>query len=118
MKVPDHTDRFGEILRDMTKNRWCITIANLGLFALIVLGIIIAMMMQTQVASEWKEILLLLIGAFLGNYNKVTDFWFSNFERDKMLVQKMDEEDGLSVSTVQLQEPTVTPSATTSKRDK
>lgn len=94
MKLVDKKDRFGELFRDMTKNRWCITVINLGLFGTIVLGIIIAMVLGTKMASEWKEILLLLIGAFLGNYNKVTDFWFSNYERDKLLVQKMDEEDG------------------------
>lgn len=94
MKHVDKKDRFGELFRDMTKNRWCITVINLGLFGTIILGIIIAMVLGTKMASEWKEILLLLIGAFLGNYNKVTDFWFSNYERDKLLVQKMDEEDG------------------------
>jgi hypothetical protein len=35
----------------------------------------------------------------VGNLNKVVDFWFSNEDRDKMLVQKMDEEDGVSLSS-------------------
>ena len=43
--------------------------------------------------------LLILLGAFVGNLNKVVDFWFSNEDRDKMLVQKMDEEDGVSLSS-------------------
>jgi hypothetical protein len=40
------------------------------------------------------------MGAFVGNLNKVVDFWFSNDDRDKLLVQKMDEEDGESFSNI------------------
>ena len=91
-------NRFGLLLESMTNKRWKITLINLGTFAFIVLGIVAAIMMQTPVASEWKELLLLLLGAFIGNYNKVGEFWFSNEDRDKLLVQKMDEEDGVSMS--------------------
>ena len=60
---------------------------------MIVIGILLATVLQTPVASEWKELLLLMLGAFIGNYNKTAEFWFSNEDRDKLLVQKMDEED-------------------------
>jgi hypothetical protein len=49
-------------------------------------------------ATEWKELLLLLLGAFIGSYGKIIDYWFSDTDKDKMLVQKMDEEDGTSLS--------------------
>jgi hypothetical protein len=42
--------------------------------------------------------LLLLLGAFIGSYGKIIDYWFSDTDKDKMLVQKMDEEDGVSLS--------------------
>ena len=38
------------------------------------------------------------IGAFIGSYGKIIDYWFSDTDKDKMLVQKMDEEDGVSLS--------------------
>lgn len=91
---PDPHNRFGEMFIIMTRNRWRITVINLITFALICVGIIIAMTMHTEVASEWKEILMLLLGAFIGNYNKVGEFWFQNQENDRLIVQKMDEEDG------------------------
>lgn len=90
--MEDH-NRFGMLLQSMTDKRWNITLINLGTFALIVVGILVAIALNTPVASEWKELLLLLLGAFIGNYNKVGEFWFSNEDRDKLLVQKMDEED-------------------------
>jgi hypothetical protein len=54
--------------------------------------------MNTQVGQEWKELLLLMLGAFIGSYGKIIDYWFSDTDKDKMLVQKMDEEDGVSMS--------------------
>jgi hypothetical protein len=49
-------------------------------------------------AGEWKELLMLLLGAFIGSYGKIIDYWFSDTDKDKMLVQKMDEEDGVTLS--------------------
>jgi hypothetical protein len=89
----DTSNRFGDLLQAMTEKRWKITLMLLFTFLMIIIGIITAIMNQTPVVSEWKELLLLMLGAFIGNYNKVTDFWFSNEDRDKLLVQKMDEED-------------------------
>ncbi len=39
-----------------------------------------------------------MLGAFIGSYGKIIDYWFSDTDKDKMLVQKMDEEDGTSLS--------------------
>jgi hypothetical protein len=57
-----------------------------------------AISLQTPMAAEWKELLLLLLGAFIGSYGKIIDYWFSDTDKDKMLVQKMDEEDGTTLS--------------------
>jgi hypothetical protein len=70
----------------------------LGGFMLIIGGIFVAIVRGTNVEGEWKELLLLLLGAFIGSYGKIIDYWFSDTDKDKMLVQKMDEEDGVSLS--------------------
>ena len=51
-----------------------------------------------EIQEDWKEMLLILLGAFVGNLNKVVDYWFNSEDRDKMLIQKVDEEDGVSLS--------------------
>jgi hypothetical protein len=51
--------------------------------------------------------LLILLGAFVGNLNKVVDYWFNSEDRDKMLIQKVDEEDGVSLSNVSEDYPAV-----------
>jgi hypothetical protein len=68
-------------------------------FMMIVAGITMAVYNQTTIDGEWKELLLLMLGAFIGSYGKIIDYWFSDTDKDKMLVQKMDEEDGTSLSS-------------------
>lgn len=89
---------FKELLKDMMQRRWFITALVLGSFMLIIAGIFTAITYGTAIAGEWKELLLLLLGAFIGSYGKIIDYWFSDTDKDKMLVQKMDEEDGVTLS--------------------
>lgn len=89
---------FKDLLNSMMKRRWYITALVLGSFILIIGGIFIAISSNTAASAEWKELLLLMLGAFIGSYGKIIDYWFSDTDKDKMLVQKMDEEDGVSLS--------------------
>ncbi len=89
---------FKELLNAMMKRRWYITALVLGSFILIIGGIFGAITSNTSASAEWKELLLLMLGAFIGSYGKIIDYWFSDTDKDKMLVQKMDEEDGVSLS--------------------
>jgi hypothetical protein len=91
---------FRELLNSMMTRRWLITLIVLITFMAVALGIMISIHMNTAMAQEWKELLLLLLGAFIGSYGKIIDYWFSDTDKDKMLVQKMDEEDGVSLSNV------------------
>jgi hypothetical protein len=69
------------------------------LFTLIIVGINAAVFFGASIQEDWKEMLLILLGAFVGNLNKVVDYWFNSEDRDKMLIQKVDEEDGVSLSS-------------------
>jgi len=89
---------FKDLLSNMMKRRWYITALVLGGFMLIIGGMFFAIFHKSEIAGEWKELLLLLLGAFIGSYGKIIDYWFSDTDKDKMLVQKMDEEDGTSMS--------------------
>lgn len=89
---------FKDLLNAMMKRRWFITAMVLGGFMIIIAGIFSAILVKTPMSGEWKELLLLLLGAFIGSYGKIIDYWFSDTDKDKMLVQKMDEEDGVSLS--------------------
>ena len=90
---------FRDLLNLMMKRRWWITALVLGGFVVIIGGIFFAILDKSPISGEWKELLLLLLGAFIGSYSKIIDYWFSDTDKDKMLVQKMDEEDGVSLSS-------------------
>jgi hypothetical protein len=94
------SQRFNYMLQQMQNNRWKITLIILFTFFFIIFGINSAVFFGVTIQESWKEMLLILLGAFVGNLNKVIDYWFSNEDRDKMLVQKMDEEDGSTSSNV------------------
>jgi hypothetical protein len=96
-KVADN-NRFYHMLQQMQSNRWRITAIVLGLFTLIIVGINAGVFLGATINEDWKEMLLILLGAFVGNLNKVVDYWFNSEDRDKMLIQKVDEEDGVSLS--------------------
>ena len=89
---------FKDLLNAMMLRRWYITALVLGSFVLIIGGIFMALNNNISAAAEWKELLLLMLGAFIGSYGKIIDYWFSDTDKDKMLVQKMDEEDGTTLS--------------------
>jgi len=99
VKVEDK-NRFYYMLQQMQANRWKITMIVLFLFFFIIAGINSAVFFGVSIEENWKEMLLILFGAFVGNLNKVVDYWFNSEDRDKMLIQKVDEEDGSSLSNV------------------
>lgn len=97
-KKVDDKNRFYFMLQQMQTNRWKITGIVLFLFFFIIFGINMAVFLNVSIQESWKEMLLILLGAFVGNLNKVIDYWFNSEDRDKMLIQKVDEEDGKSLS--------------------
>ena len=104
----ENSQRFNFMLQQMQSNRWKITLIILLTFFFIIFGIVLSVMFKAEIQESWKELLLLLLGAFVGNLNKVIDFWFSNEDRDKLLVQKMDEEDNTAKPALEgWEEPTI-----------
>ena len=100
---------FKDLLNAMMKRRWYITALVLGGFMLIIAGIFVSIIGGTAIKGEWKELLLLLLGAFIGSYGKIIDYWFSDTDKDKMLVQKMDEEVGITLSNTNNAKENITP---------
>tara|TARA_B110000495_G_C22689135_1_gene406311 strand:+ start:200 stop:529 length:330 start_codon:yes stop_codon:yes gene_type:complete len=79
------------IIKFRQNKKWLISIAVVGLFSLI-LGLMIYFMSNgTDVTGGWKEILLLMLGGFVGSFAKVIDFWFNNAEDDVKLLEHADD---------------------------
>jgi len=94
VEVPkDNKNRFNVIFQRMMAVRWYITFITMITLLAILCGVVLSIMVKADMAQEWKEILLLILGAFIGSYNRVIDFWFNNSQRDQIMLQKIDEED-------------------------
>lgn len=98
MKKQSTDSGFKKLIDSVMKKRMIISAIILITFLGIIVGIGVAISTQSTISEVWKEFLLLLLGAFIGSYGKIIDYWFSDTDKDKMLVQKMDEEDGTTLS--------------------
>ena len=80
-----------DLIEYRQSRKWYVSIAVVGMFAFI-LGLMIFFMWQGKDVTEgWKEILLLMLGGFVGSFAKVIDFWFNNQENDNKLLEHADD---------------------------
>lgn len=88
---------FLNIIKSTNRNRLIITTVVLVTFLLIMFGIGAALLggdTSNTINQEWKEILLLVLGAFIASYGKIIDFWFAkNNEVDKDLIDAAEGDD-------------------------
>ena len=74
--------------KNTNRNRFVITAVILSTFFMIMVGIGSAILSEGETPSfsqEWKEILLLVLGAFIGSYSKVIDYWFNGKDDEPIL---------------------------------
>jgi hypothetical protein len=84
--------------KNANRNRFVITAVVLGTFFLIMMGIGGAILGDGDtpaINQEWKEILLLVLGAFLGSYSRIIDFWFNGKDDDPVLPPAAPVEEGM-----------------------
>ena len=79
------------IIKFRQARKWYISIAVVSLFSIILALMIYFMSNGVDVQGGWKEILLLMLGGFVGSFAKVIDFWFNNAEDDVKLLEHADD---------------------------
>ena len=79
------------IIKFRHNKKWYISISVVALFSTILALMIYFMSNGVDVQSGWKEILLLMLGGFVGSFAKVIDFWFNNAEDDVKLLEHADD---------------------------
>ena len=80
-----------ELINYRQSRKWFVSIAVVGMFAVILILMIYFMSQGKDVTDGWKEILLLMLGGFVGSFAKVIDFWFNNQENDNKLLEHADD---------------------------
>jgi len=80
-----------ELITYRQSRKWFVSIAVVGMFAVILILMIYFMAQGKDVTDGWKEIQLLMLGGFVGSFAKVIDFWFNNQENDNKLLEHADD---------------------------
>ena len=80
-----------DLIEYRQSRKWYVSIAVVGMFAFIPALMIYFMGQGKDVTEGWKEILLLMLGGFVGSFAKVIDFWFNNQENDNKLLEHADD---------------------------
>ena len=83
--------RLVDLITYRQSRKWYVSIAVVGMFAFILALMIYFMAQGKDVTEGWKEILLLMLGGFVGSFAKVIDFWFNNAEDDVKLLEHADD---------------------------
>jgi len=60
------------------RHRIILSIVIVLSFLFTIHAISVAMHTNLTLNSDWKELLLLLLGAMIGNFGKVVDYWFNS----------------------------------------
>ena len=80
-----------EIMEYRQSRKWYVSISVVAIFSFILAMMIYYMSQGKDVTEGWKEILLLMLGGFVGSFAKVIDFWFNNQENDNKLLEHADD---------------------------
>lgn len=78
-----------DIVKRMLIGRVVLSFTIVFSFFGVIIGIGHAMHTETEISGEWKEILLLLLGALIGAFSKVVDHWFKDSDKDKQLINEI-----------------------------
>jgi len=76
-------------LSRMFRGRMILSFVIVFSFFGVIFGIGHAMHTNTEISGEWKEILLLLLGALIGSFSKIIDYWFKDTDHDKKLIEEI-----------------------------
>ena len=80
-----------DIIKFRQKYKRQVSISVVAIFSFILAMMIYYMSQGKDVTDGWKEILLLMLGGFVGSFAKVIDFWFNNAEDDTKLLEHADD---------------------------
>ena len=83
---------FVEIIKKEFWGRVLLSVVIVGSFFAVLIGIEHAMLGDHALDKDWKEILMLLLGALIGGFTKVIDFWFKDHQHDQQLLEKISEQ--------------------------
>ena len=85
-KNKEHEEFMKLIMYRSQRKRYA-TLSIIFIFGRIITLMMGFMALGKDLTAGWKEVLLVMVGAFVGSWGKVIDFWFNNSEQDNTLLE-------------------------------
>ena len=75
-----------ELILYRQQRKFLLSVCLVGIQLCIVAGILVMVALQRTLDDSWKELMLVLLGGYVGAIGKLVDFWFNNASDDNQLV--------------------------------
>ena len=76
-----------DIILYRQQRKFYLSAGLIGIKLCIVAGILLMVALQKTLDDSWKEIMLVILGGFVGSIGKLVDFWFNSQSDDQQLVE-------------------------------
>ena len=76
-----------DIILYRQQRKFYLSAGLIGIKLCIVAGILLMVFLQKTLDDSWKEIMLVILGGFVGSIGKLVDFWFNSQSDDQQLVE-------------------------------
>ena len=82
-----------DIIKYRNSKKWLLSFFLVLILFMIIFLMMVFISLGRDITTEWKEVLLVLLGAFVASFSKLIDFWFNNQEAENALLQAAQDTD-------------------------
>ncbi len=80
-------EKIMKLIMYRSERKWFATIAVISIFGALLILMLSFIAMGKDLMPEWKEILLVMLGAFVGSFSRVIDHYFNNSQAEEKLLE-------------------------------
>jgi len=76
-----------DIIKYRNSKKWMLSFSLVTILFTIIFLMLIFIALGKDITEGWKEVLFVLLGAFVSSFSKLIDFWFNNQEAENALLK-------------------------------
>jgi len=83
-----------DIIKYRNSKKWMLSFLLVCILFTIIFLMLIFVALGKDITEGWKEVLFVLLGAFVSSFSKLIDFWFNNQEAENSLLKAAQDSNG------------------------
>ena len=83
-----------DIIKYRNSKKWMLSFLLVCILFTIIFLMLIFVALGKDITEGWKEVLFVLLGAFVSSFSKLIDFWFDNQEAENSLLKSAQDSNG------------------------